>query len=151
MSTLAKFMESLTQEQEKLRQKGTIKSSKDQDLAVGVSNPSKGRKKYKDSKYPEKKKQDRPKSSDGGSNPCKDKDKKKQEKTKCTYCHKGWHLKSACMKNTIEMMAQLLEKNNIPLPEGARKKDGGLGLDNKKRFHALLVGSSRSSSFIIDS
>ena len=88
---------------------------------------------------------------DGDLNPCKDKDKKNQEKTKCTYYHKGWHPYSACMKNTIDMMVQLLEKNNIPLLEGARKKDGGSGLDNKERFHALVVGSFDSSSFIIDS
>ena len=55
------------------------------------------------------------------------------------------------MKNTIYMMAQLLEKNNIPVLEGARKKDGGSGPDNKERFHALVVVSSYSSSFIIDS
>ena len=44
------------------------------------------------------------------------------------------------MKKTIDMMAQLLEKNNIPLPEGTRKKDGGSGSDNKERFHALVDG-----------
>ena len=48
-------------------------------------------------------------------------------------------------------MAQLLEKNNIPLPEGARKRDGDSGSDNKERFHALVPGYSDSSSFIIDS
>ena len=57
------------------------------------------------------------------------------------------------MKKTIDMMAQLLEKKNIPLPKRTRKKDGGSSseLDNKERFHALVVGSSYSSSFIIDS
>ena len=55
------------------------------------------------------------------------------------------------MNKTIDMMAQLLEKNNIPVPEGTRKKDGGSVSDNKERFHALVVGSSKSSSFIIDS
>ena len=48
-------------------------------------------------------------------------------------------------------MVQLLEKNNIPLPEGTRKKEGGSSSENKDRCHALLVGSSISSSFIIDS
>ena len=55
------------------------------------------------------------------------------------------------MNKSIDMMAQLLEKNNIPVPEGARKKDGSSGSDNKERCHALVVGSSDSSSFIIDS
>ena len=57
---------------------GTINSSKDQALYVGVSNPSKGNKKAKDSQQKEKKKKVRPKYSNGGLNPCKDKDKKKQ-------------------------------------------------------------------------
>ena len=102
---------------------GTIKTSKDQALAAWVSNLSKGKKKDRDSKQPEKKKQDKPNIHDGGSNRCKDKDKMGKENTKCTYCHKGWHLESECMKKTIDMMVQLLEKNNIPTLEGARKND----------------------------
>ena len=78
-------------------------------------------------KQQDKKKKERPKYSDRGSNPCKEKDKKKKEKTKCTYCHKVWNTESARMKKTIDIMVQLLEKNNIPLPEGIRNKDGGLG------------------------
>ena len=61
---------------------GSIKSNKYQTLAVGVSNPSKGKKKAKDSNQQDKKKQDRPKSSDGGLNPCKDKEKKNKKNTK---------------------------------------------------------------------
>ena len=45
ITSLAEFIESLTQEKDKLVQMGTIKSSKDQALDVGVSNPSKGKKK----------------------------------------------------------------------------------------------------------
>ena len=47
---LADFMESLTQDQDKLVQIGTIKSTKDQALVVGVSNQSKRKKKLKDFK-----------------------------------------------------------------------------------------------------
>ena len=82
-------------------------------------------------------------------NPSKDKDKKKKEKKKCTYYHKGWHPKSACMNKTIDMIAQLLEENNIPLLEGARKKEGGSSSKNKDRCHSLVVGSLVSSYFII--
>ena len=53
------------------------------------------------------------------------------------------------MNKTIYMMAQLLEKNNIPLPDGARKKEGGSNSENKERCHALVVGSSGSPSFVI--
>ena len=66
MPTLEDFMESLTREQDKLVQMGTIKSTKDQALVAGVSNQTKGKKKAKDSKQQEKKKQDKPKYSDGG-------------------------------------------------------------------------------------
>ena len=55
------------------------------------------------------------------------------------------------MNKNIYMMPQLLEKNNIPLAEGARKKEGGSSSENKDRCHALVVGSSGSSSLIIDS
>ena len=54
--TLADFMESLIHEWEKLVQMGTIKSTKDQFLATGVSNQAKGNSKSKDSKQQEKKK-----------------------------------------------------------------------------------------------
>jgi len=105
MPSLARFIESLTQEKYNLVQMGTIKSNKDRALAARVLNPSKGKKKAKDSRQQDKKKQDRPKFPDGGSNPCKEKDKKRKEKNKCTYCHKWWHTESACMKKTVDMMA----------------------------------------------
>ena len=54
------------------------------------------------------------------------------------------------MKNTMDMMAQILEKNNIHLTYGAKKKDGDLNSKNKERFHALVDGSFGYSSFIID-
>ena len=82
MPSLEYFMESLTQEQDKLVQMGTIKSTKDQALAAGVSNQAKGKNKTKDSKQQEKKKLEKPKYSYGGSNTSKEKEKKKQEKTK---------------------------------------------------------------------
>ena len=53
------------------------------------------------------------------------------------------------MKKTIDMMAQLLEKNNIPLPYGEKKKDGGLNFENRERCHALVNGSSRYLSLNI--
>ena len=64
---------------------------------------------------------------------------------------RGGISKSAHMKKPIEMMVQLLDKNKIPLPKGARKKDRGSTSYSKERFHALVAGSSNSYSFIIDS
>ena len=50
MPSLANFMESLTQEQDKLAMMGTIKPSKDQDLVARDSRvDSKGKKKSKNS------------------------------------------------------------------------------------------------------
>ena len=48
-------MDYLTQEQDKLVQMGTMKSTKDQALSIGVSNQSKGKKKSKDSNQQENK------------------------------------------------------------------------------------------------
>ena len=96
-------MESLTQEKENIVQMDTIKA-KDQALAMGFSNSSKGNPKAKNSKLPEKKKPEKPKSSAGDLNPPKEKDKRGKEKTKCTYFHKEWNLERSCMKNTIEQM-----------------------------------------------
>ena len=50
MLALVDFMESLTDDKDKLVKKGTIKSTNDQALAAGVSNKSKGKKKVKDLK-----------------------------------------------------------------------------------------------------
>ena len=49
------------------------------------------------------------------------------------------------------MMAQMLEKNNIPIPNGARKKDGSSNSDNKEECHAFVASYYNPSTFIIDS
>ena len=54
------------------------------------------------------------------------------------------------MNKSIDMVAQLLEKNNIPLPDGAKKKDGGLNFENKEWCQALVDGYYGYSFFIID-
>ena len=68
MPSMESFMESLTQEKDKLFQMGSIKT-KDQALAVGFSNPAKGKPKSKNSKFLDKNKSEKPKSSEGASNP----------------------------------------------------------------------------------
>jgi hypothetical protein len=32
---------------------------------------------------------------------------------KCTYCHKGFHSESTCMKKKIDLMSQILQQNNL--------------------------------------
>ena len=55
------------------------------------------------------------------------------------------------MKNQIHMLNQILEKNNISLPDCSKKREGGSNSKDRERLHALVVGTSSSSSFIIDS
>ena len=58
-----------------------------------------------------------------GSRKNKHKGKEGKEKVKCSYCGKGFHSESSCMKRQLDEMTLLLENNNINLPEGARKRD----------------------------
>ena len=54
------------------------------------------------------------------------------------------------MKKQIDMLTQLLEKNNISLPDFSKKKEGGSNSEDRERVHALVAGTSSSPSFIID-
>ena len=49
------------------------------------------------------------------------------------------------------MLTQLLEKNNISLPDCSKKREGGSNLEDRERVHALVAGTSRSPSFITNS
>ena len=144
-------MESLTQEQDKLVMMGTIKPSKDQALVAGYSRvDSKGKKK---AKKPPEKKRDKNKSQEEpqGSKKNFQKKKNKGEISKCAYCSKGNHPKIFVMKKQIDMLTQLLEKNNISLPDSSKKREGGSNSEDRERVHALVAGTSSSPSFIIDS
>ena len=77
--------------------------------------------------------------------------KNKGEMSKCSYCSKGYHPVSSCMKNQIDMLTKLLDKNNISLPDFSKKKEGGSNSKDRERVHALVVGTSISPCFIIDS
>ena len=119
MPNLVEFMESLTQEEDKSVMMGTIKPSKDQDLVVGDSRvDSKGKNK---AKKPPEKKRDKNKSQEElqGSK----KKKNKGEMIKCAYCSKGYHPERSCMKKQIDMFTQLLENNNISLPDCSKKRE----------------------------
>ena len=136
-------MESLTQEQDKLVMMGTIKASKDQDLVAGDSRvDSKIKKKAKN---PPEQKRDKSKSQEEpqGSKNNSQKKKNKGEMSKCAYYNKGYHPESSCMKNQIDMLTQLLEKNNISLPDCSKKKEGGSNSEDRERVQSLVVGTSR--------
>ena len=92
---------------------GAIKPSKYQALVVEDSRVDSRRKKK--SKNPPKQKRDKSKSQEepqGSKNNSKKK-KNKGEMMKCAYCSKGYHPESSYMKKQIDMLTQLLEKNNI--------------------------------------
>ena len=55
------------------------------------------------------------------------------------------------MKKKIDMLTQLLEKNNFSLLECLKKREGVSNEDDKERVHSLVSNTSRSSTFIIDS
>ena len=89
MTKLAEFMESLTQEQDKLVMMGTIKPSKYQALVSGDSRvDSKSKKKDKN---PPTQKRDKNKSEEDpqGSKKNSQKKKNKGEMSKCAYCSQG--------------------------------------------------------------
>ena len=54
------------------------------------------------------------------------------------------------MKKQIEMLTQLLEKNNISLLYYSKKREGGSNSEYRERVHALVISTSSSPSFIID-
>ena len=126
MPKLAEFTESFTHEQDKLVMMGTIKPFEDQYLVAGDSRvDSKSKKKTK--KPPEQKrdKNKSPEEPQGSKKNDQKKKKKKGEMSKCAYCSKGYHSESFCMKKKIEMLTQLLDKNNISLPDLSKKREGG--------------------------
>ena len=74
------------------------------------------------------------------------KKKNKGEMNKCSYCSKGNHTKSSCMKKQIDMLTNLLENNGISLPESSKKREGGSSSNDRERVHALVAGTSSSPS-----
>ena len=73
-----------------------------------------------------------------------------KEKTKFSYCASRFHLEISCMKRKIDNTTLLLEKNNITLPEGARKKDTGDQNNQPERGHVLMANVSKSIALLID-
>src|SRR5713101_4473322 len=71
--------------------------------------------------------------------------------SKCAYCSKGYHPERSYMKKQIDMLTQLLEKNNISFPDCSKKREGGSNSKDRERVHALVAGISSSPSFITDS
>jgi hypothetical protein len=152
MPSLEDFIESLTQEKTKLINMGKIKGPKVHALTVkgGIHQYHKYKDKYKNKSHAHLKKEGYTKpfidasGSKGG---------KGRKWEKCTYYHKGFHPESACMQNQIDIMCQILQKNNLGdhIPKGSKKKKPK-DLNPKKgnSSHALIAINSSPDARIVD-
>jgi hypothetical protein len=123
MPSLEDFIESLTQEKTKLINMGTIKGPRAHALTMHD-----GSHKYHKYKCKDKRKSHAHLKKEGHTKPFTDASVSKWEKgrkgEKCTYCHKGFHSESACMKDQIDTISQILHQINVGyrIPKGAKKK-----------------------------
>jgi hypothetical protein len=153
MPSLEDFIESLTQEQTKLINMGTIKGPRVHTLTVHD-----GRQKYQKYKYKDKQKGHAHTKKEWYTKPFTDASESKGEKgrkgEKCTYCHKGFHSESTCMHKKIDLMSQILQKNKLGdcILEGAKKKKPeDLNSKNDNSSHAMIAFNSSPDFWIIDS
>jgi hypothetical protein len=118
------FIESLTQEQNKLINMGKIKGSKEHALTLQDGSGHQYHK-YKDK---DKRKEHANKKKEGYSKLFNDasgsKGGKGRKGDKLYYFHKGFHIEYACMQREIDLMTQILQQKNLgdDIPEGSKKK-----------------------------
>ena len=115
------FLDSHTQEKFKMIQMGTLKTSKDHVLSTLIIKniKSKGKLKVKE-------KMTKSESEDEGSNSIAEDsnfNKKGNKKgiSQCTYCRKYYHNEISCFKSKMDIMSQLVERNNIDVPDFAKR------------------------------
>ena len=79
--------------------------------------------------------------------------KGKKGKSKCGYCNRGNHPESSCMKKTIDLMAKVLQQNNLGdyIPENAKKKPEDKPPERRGNSHALIAINSSPDAWILDS
>lgn len=131
MPPLNEFTTKLTQEKDKLFQMGAINYSKNQALAATNAPKSIARDEQKGKgKVNESKKERLVQSLESSSLP---QDKKKKERTPCTYHSKVFHPKENFMRKTINEMAKQLQQHNLTMPENEKKKDDNRTGDGKWR------------------
>jgi hypothetical protein len=132
---------------------GKIKGTKEHALTM-----QDGSHKYHKSKYNYKNKAHANPNKEGYSKPFSDasgsKGGKGRKGEKCAYCHKGFHLEYACMQKKIDILTQILQKNNLGehILEGAKKKKPEYHNPKKDNSsHALIAINSSLDAWIIDS
>jgi hypothetical protein len=129
---------------------GSIKGSRDHSLAANEASKtnSKDQKKGK-GKNPEARKEKFSKPTDESSSD--HKGKKKKERSKCSYCQKGYHPEDSCMMKTIDEMAKMLQQNNLMVPANARNKDEEKPIEGKGKACNGHAVTSSPSTWILDS
>eukprot|EP00253_Pinus_taeda_P002130 PITA_02130 len=72
---------------------------------------------------------------------------------RCTYCQRGFHPESSCMKKQIDQMEEILQKQNLGdhIPQGTKKKTEDPPHGRGNNFHALVAINSSPDAWIIDS
>eukprot|EP00253_Pinus_taeda_P005570 PITA_05570 len=70
---------------------------------------------------------------------------------RCTYCQRGFHQESSCMKKQIDQMAEILQKHNLGdhIPQGAKKKTEDPPHRRGNNFHALVAINSSLDAWIL--
>jgi hypothetical protein len=70
---------------------------------------------------------------------------------KCTYCHKGFHPKSTCMQNQIDIITKIIHKINLGdriLEVAKKKKPKDHNSKKGNSSHALIAINSSLDAFI---
>jgi hypothetical protein len=152
MPSLEDFIESLTKEKTKLINMGAIKGPRAHALTVHD-----GSHKYQKSKDKYKRKSHEHTKKEGYTKPFTDASGSKGEKgrkgEKCIYCHKEFHSESACMQKKIDLMSQILQKNNLGdciLEDAKKKKPEDQNSKKVNSSHALIAINSSPDAWIVD-
>jgi len=148
MPSMDAFVDSLTYDQDKIVEMGSLGSSKVHELAENENYTIKCKKKFKGKKDPNPKKDSFHKSSRETFDPKRGKSTK--NKVICGYWNRGFHAKHAYMKNTIEQMAHILQHNNLggQVLENSWKKEVENPSDDKGKW---WNGHASSNIWIFDS
>jgi hypothetical protein len=152
--SLEEFIESMTQEQNKLINMGKIKVPKAHALTMQDGRNHQYQK-YKDK---EKRKAHENMNKEGYSKPFNNASESKGGKgrkgEKCRYFHKGFHRESTCMQKKIYLMIQILQEKNLldRILEGAKNKNPEDQNPKKgNSSHALISINSSLDAWIVDS
>jgi hypothetical protein len=79
--------------------------------------------------------------------------KGKKGKSKFNYCNCGYHPELACMKKQIDLMVQILQKNNLGehILEVEKKRSEDQAPEKQGNSHAVIAIKSSPYAWILDS